>query len=253
MNPEMIDSHHVSKISSSPMMRNFANKICRICFEPESAENPIITPCSCRGSMQHIHERCLKSWILSQNIDPKAFNCDVCKSPVKMEITLKRTCTCKRFRNEMIKMIVIQSIIGITTAVIIFLLVFLINDSTSSALSGKIYIAVAILVCLCIDLAMIIILCRTIKRNCFSRTVKSWKIFSRAVTVAPEVTQVTEFVERKKTRTKSSLVENMEGVKEESFMINTYKTGISFTQRNRIQNFFIDNSLTTRARRQVLK
>ena len=34
--------------------------ICRICFETETDNNLLIKPCKCTGSMQHVHENCLK-------------------------------------------------------------------------------------------------------------------------------------------------------------------------------------------------
>ena len=247
----MNDSHHSNKISTNSLTKTLPDKVCRICFESETKEDPIITPCNCRGSMQHIHEKCLKSWILAQNPDPKNFDCDVCKSPVKMEIKLKRVCSCKRIRTEMIKLALVHGVIFATTAVIIVLVVLLLRENTSSSLSGKIYISVAILVCLCIDIAMVIILCRSIKRSCFDKTVKSWKIFSRAMTVAPEVTQVTEFFDRKKGKTMIGLVENIGGAREKTFMINTYKTGFSFTQRHELQNYFHENRSTSRVPGQV--
>lgn len=40
---------------------------CRICLETESDEsNPFIAPCSCSGSVKHIHLNCLKQWIDSK-------------------------------------------------------------------------------------------------------------------------------------------------------------------------------------------
>jgi hypothetical protein len=42
----------------------FTQKICRICFcEQTDASDPLISPCSCAGSMEHIHFECLKQWI----------------------------------------------------------------------------------------------------------------------------------------------------------------------------------------------
>jgi len=35
---------------------------CRICFEPETSDNPLIAPCRCTGSSKYIHEKCLNTW-----------------------------------------------------------------------------------------------------------------------------------------------------------------------------------------------
>ena len=45
-------------------------KICRICFGEEdkkiNMENPLISPCLCKGSMKYIHYECLKNWLESK-------------------------------------------------------------------------------------------------------------------------------------------------------------------------------------------
>ena len=42
---------------------------CRICLGDgleEDLENPLITPCSCSGTMRFIHVDCLKAWLASK-------------------------------------------------------------------------------------------------------------------------------------------------------------------------------------------
>ena len=44
-------------------------KICRICYgeeEKSDIENPLISPCICKGSMKYIHYKCLKNWLDSK-------------------------------------------------------------------------------------------------------------------------------------------------------------------------------------------
>ncbi|XP_027144862.1 uncharacterized protein LOC104928472 [Larimichthys crocea] len=39
--------------------------VCRICYcNDNSPENPLVSPCRCKGSMKYIHLECLKRWIL---------------------------------------------------------------------------------------------------------------------------------------------------------------------------------------------
>jgi hypothetical protein len=48
---------------------NKNKKICRICFSEEEnidMENPLISPCLCKGSMKYIHYKCLKNWLESK-------------------------------------------------------------------------------------------------------------------------------------------------------------------------------------------
>ena len=65
---------------------------CRICLSDENhKDNPLISPCSCTGSMKFIHLDCLKTWFnskiqkaLNQNSICyfwKNIDCEVCKKP----------------------------------------------------------------------------------------------------------------------------------------------------------------------------
>ena len=47
-------------------LKNFDDdeRACRICLEEEeSLKDPLITPCTCIGSIRWIHIDCLKSWL----------------------------------------------------------------------------------------------------------------------------------------------------------------------------------------------
>ena len=38
------------------------SKECRICFEEESDNNKLISPCDCKGTSQYVHLKCLQQW-----------------------------------------------------------------------------------------------------------------------------------------------------------------------------------------------
>ena len=47
--------------------KNKKNQACRICYGEESDnDNPLISPCLCKGSMKYIHYLCLKNWFNSK-------------------------------------------------------------------------------------------------------------------------------------------------------------------------------------------
>mmetsp|Transcript_2321 Transcript_2321/g.3496 ORF Transcript_2321/g.3496 Transcript_2321/m.3496 type:complete len:128 (+) Transcript_2321:490-873(+) len=45
--------------------RSANEKICRICFSEDAnpKEDPLISPCSCSGSMKWVHLKCLQKWL----------------------------------------------------------------------------------------------------------------------------------------------------------------------------------------------
>jgi hypothetical protein len=72
---------------------------CKICLSEEDADNPMISPCSCTGSMKYIHVSCLKEWLEGKKHMKetpyvnsyiwKGLECEICKSPYEDMITLK--------------------------------------------------------------------------------------------------------------------------------------------------------------------
>jgi hypothetical protein len=69
------------------------DKYCRICFEQD--ENIYISPCLCTGSMEFVHEDCLKNWILGKYTQFNSAKCEVCKQSFNLA-TVKKF-TCKRY------------------------------------------------------------------------------------------------------------------------------------------------------------
>jgi len=73
----------VSEETSSEM-------VCKVClYEGSTSEDPLITPCSCSGTMKYIHLQCLKRWLSSKMSTSESENsviynwktveCEICK------------------------------------------------------------------------------------------------------------------------------------------------------------------------------
>jgi E3 ubiquitin-protein ligase DOA10 len=56
--------------------------VCRICFDNDTDEkkNPLLSPCSCKGSQKYVHRECLEKWLKVEPI--KGLDCSVCKEPL---------------------------------------------------------------------------------------------------------------------------------------------------------------------------
>mmetsp|Transcript_11560 Transcript_11560/g.26347 ORF Transcript_11560/g.26347 Transcript_11560/m.26347 type:complete len:366 (-) Transcript_11560:378-1475(-) len=71
---------------------DLAAKCCRICMlEGPGKDDPLVAPCSCKGSVEYVHLACLREWIrVRKNMPPpgepcqsftyQAMACDICKS-----------------------------------------------------------------------------------------------------------------------------------------------------------------------------
>ncbi len=69
---------------------------CRICLCEAEADNPLICPCKCAGSMGSIHQSCLKEWLNAKrhvyegervtSYFWKALECELCKEPFERKM-----------------------------------------------------------------------------------------------------------------------------------------------------------------------
>jgi hypothetical protein len=73
---------------------------CKVCLCDESTEeDPLISPCICRGSCEWIHVSCLRNWINSKvkkelsdivvSYNFSKFECEICKAPFPKTVTMK--------------------------------------------------------------------------------------------------------------------------------------------------------------------
>lgn len=77
MNPRQQDRRR-SETSSS------YKPACRYCYE-DRADETLIAPCRCKGTLEAIHESCLVQWLMQQNIS----KCEICHYQYKLEPRVK--------------------------------------------------------------------------------------------------------------------------------------------------------------------
>lgn len=51
------------------------NDICRICHCEADAQNPLLSPCYCSGSLKYVHQSCLQQWLTASDTR----SCELCK------------------------------------------------------------------------------------------------------------------------------------------------------------------------------
>jgi pSer/pThr/pTyr-binding forkhead associated (FHA) protein len=71
--PLLLSNKSITKIKKIKKIKkdinpNTKNKsMCRVCYgDDTNDENPLISPCKCKGSMKYIHYKCLKNWLNSK-------------------------------------------------------------------------------------------------------------------------------------------------------------------------------------------
>jgi E3 ubiquitin-protein ligase MARCH1/8 len=60
--------------------------MCRICYDEDAITQRMIRPCKCAGSVQYVHEDCLKLWIVSHGTNLTGAKCEICQTEFKMQI-----------------------------------------------------------------------------------------------------------------------------------------------------------------------
>mmetsp|Transcript_17288 Transcript_17288/g.32745 ORF Transcript_17288/g.32745 Transcript_17288/m.32745 type:complete len:857 (+) Transcript_17288:487-3057(+) len=81
---------------------------CYMCFDDEDTlENPLISPCKCRGDTRYVHVNCLRKWHTAEADNQICFlssvdaTCSVCKTTFKSDFKLKDGRLVKLFKSSL--------------------------------------------------------------------------------------------------------------------------------------------------------
>lgn len=148
--------------------------MCRICMDIETETNLLLHPCKCKGTMKHIHEECLKAWILSQNSDIDSPQCELCKTSLLMDFTIVTHCSpkesCKEGLNQCSVIVLLTSVMCM-----LFLIVFLLGDSfthNAETNHGLGYTIVLMIICSLSGVVVLVLIINSLKEVCYMVTLE---------------------------------------------------------------------------------
>ncbi|CAD8149980.1 unnamed protein product [Paramecium pentaurelia] len=82
---------YVNQMNEQQLQLSKRGMICRICMNEEETSR-FIMPCICKGSLQYVHEECLKLWILQKNgindVFQDKIKCELCSQKFSMRMQL---------------------------------------------------------------------------------------------------------------------------------------------------------------------
>ncbi|XP_018597122.1 E3 ubiquitin-protein ligase MARCH7-like isoform X2 [Scleropages formosus] len=92
--PSSRDPERLRKIQESLLLEQSDEEegdLCRICqMGADSPSNPLIAPCRCTGSLQYVHQDCMKRWLnakISSGSNLEAVtSCEMCKEKLELDI-----------------------------------------------------------------------------------------------------------------------------------------------------------------------
>lgn len=79
------DGVRVGSSSSQTSYSNSSGDICRICHCESDAQNPLLAPCYCSGSLKYVHQSCLQQWLTAS----ETRSCELCKFHFIMHTKIK--------------------------------------------------------------------------------------------------------------------------------------------------------------------
>ncbi|KAJ8350213.1 hypothetical protein SKAU_G00253430 [Synaphobranchus kaupii] len=92
--PSSRDPEKLRKIQESLLLEESDEDeadLCRICqMREESPSNPLLEPCRCTGSLQYVHQDCMKKWLRSKISSGSSLDavttCELCKEKLHLNI-----------------------------------------------------------------------------------------------------------------------------------------------------------------------
>lgn len=67
-------THHLSSLSQSSPIDLESSPLCRVCRSDDPSLGPLFHPCRCTGSIAHVHQDCLSTWLTHS----KKSSCELC-------------------------------------------------------------------------------------------------------------------------------------------------------------------------------
>jgi E3 ubiquitin-protein ligase DOA10 len=154
---------------------------CRICYEEETEEHKLISPCLCTGSVQYMHECCLKEWLKAKSSDVQAAECELCKHKFDYETVLisnLKALTCASARRKVVMTLLMT--IGFTVLVLIVYSLADFYQTQADSSSEKAQCIVFISLCGITALLIFIVGIIQLKKLLFGYSILTWKIIPYA-------------------------------------------------------------------------
>eukprot|EP00359_Climacostomum_virens_P006622 CAMPEP_0204907324 /NCGR_PEP_ID=MMETSP1397-20131031/6498_1 /ASSEMBLY_ACC=CAM_ASM_000891 /TAXON_ID=49980 /ORGANISM="Climacostomum Climacostomum virens, Strain Stock W-24" /LENGTH=297 /DNA_ID=CAMNT_0052076429 /DNA_START=17 /DNA_END=907 /DNA_ORIENTATION=+ len=168
-------------MSRQSSMSRVEEKQCRICFEGTSSRMPLINPCRCAGSVKFVHEECLKTWLLSQQVELADSECEVCKVKFEMKFVIKAQCApneaCKAGFAQVLFLPLLIVVLAMLMLIIYILADRLINVVDTDEEKG--YTVALIVVCLLSAGVIVLLIVNSLKESMCVKKMANWHIKSQ--------------------------------------------------------------------------
>jgi hypothetical protein len=170
-----------TEVTANLSSHSASDIVCRICLEAEAPSNAFISPCNCTGSVKHVHEECLKTWIVSQDEDCSVSKCELCGCPFQMDFDITTYCSCRQaFTVELSQCLFIPMMFVVL--IMLLLVIFLLIDRfiySEKVRKEKLYILSLFLTCLISACIIVYLIVAAIRESFCAERLDAWRILSR--------------------------------------------------------------------------
>ena len=164
---------------------------CKICLDSQQNEESgfFVKPCRCTGSMQWIHDKCLKTWILSKGKRICDSSCELCGTLFNMSYKYKTKLNLRRAFSEKISKLITCCcmslvLLGVLTIIVTVSLFW--YSSNQNGGGDNSYYRVSILVgCGILSAILLMFILFALKDICFKVEIQQWDILSPDLNIAP--------------------------------------------------------------------
>ena len=155
-------------------MRSKKVHVCRICLE---STEKLIRPCNCSGTQGYIHEKCLKTWILSKTKRLKNSKCEICKVKYEMKFKKGLKFAPKMCLDVKLSHILLGFVLTGLIPSLAFAVVYIVNRILEAEYLEEVFClsSIALAICFILVLALITAV-KSFTWFCFVRVVKDCEI-----------------------------------------------------------------------------
>lgn len=158
-------------------MEEQSRKVCRICFEDETEEKKVISPCLCKGSSKYIHLDCLNAWIASQGGIKDAKKCEVCKFTFNVEVKKVKKCDPREGMSENPHFLCYLGILFVVASILIILVYVILSKNYIDPKENIVYFLGILSIFVFSLTCSFVIIVRLIKHLCWVDSKEAYRIY----------------------------------------------------------------------------
>ena len=183
MSEETIGDQQIESCNTkddNSLRKNFQDSaLCRICLE-DPHEHDLISVCKCAGSVEFVHESCIKLWILSNSKDIREAKCELCKANLLIDYKEELCCSCENTFNDGLEDFAFAVGLLIVLVLLVVIEFMVISEFSEYSFFQKIYNSILFAASAIGGVIVMIAAVHFFKKSLVKTKITRWRVLSRA-------------------------------------------------------------------------